>query len=46
MSYLLPENQIQKNTGFSSTIVVDVIDISLNFKNNLSEFTKSQVKDY
>ena len=46
MEYLPTKNLLDKKTGFSSSVGVNIINISLKFKSDVIEFSKPKVKVY
>ena len=46
MEYLSTKNSSDKKTGFSSSVSVITINVSLKFKSDVIEFSKPKIKAY
>ncbi len=46
MEYLSTKNSLDKKTGFSSSVDVNTIIVSLKFKSDVIEFSKPKIKVY
>lgn len=46
MEYLSTKNPLDKKTGFSSSISINIINVSLKFKSDVIEFSKPKIKAY
>ena len=46
MEYLSAKNSFDKKTGFSSSVGVNTVNVSLKFKSDVIEFSRPKIKAY